>query len=451
MTLGIFSQARRVDNTTCTMYTSPQGSRRIFFLCLVSFAVLGALVVTSPLAAQTASQLTCSPCSLSFGNVTVGGSQELPVTFTNSGTSMITIRSFEKGTPWFFYPRGLPLPYKLPAGQSVTFNMVYAPTRGRASSGTFTFASDASNSSLVLSVSGTGVGAGTLAANPPSLGFGWVPLGSERTKTITVTNTTQSAVIVNQISSLGSPAVNPFTVSGVTAPFTLAAGQSYTFNVTFTPQSMGDVFGNMVLISTSGEQLSIAENGVGATAGVLRINPSSVNFGNVTVGSSQTQTLTLAAAANQVTVTADSLASTEFSISGVSLPLTLATGQSVPVTVTFSPQASGAANASLAFTTGTGAASISTSLTGNGVATVAHTVTLTWQPSTSEVMGYNVYRGNQSAGPYSKLNSATDGSTTFADGTVQGGSSYFYEVTSVDATGTESVPSAPVEATIPTS
>lgn len=450
MTLGIFSQVPQVDNTTSTMYNSPQRSRRTLFLSTLFLAVLGVLVLTSPVAAQT-SQLVCSPCSLSFGNVSAGGSQELPVTFSNPGTSTITVLSVEKAGPWFFYPRGLPLPYKLQAGQSVTFNIVYAPPRDVVSTGTLTYTSDASNSSVALSLSGTGIGTRTLTANPPSLGFGWVPLGSSRSKTLTVTNTSASALIVNQISSSGSPLVNPFSVSGITTPFTLAAGQSYTFDVTFSPQNMGDVFGNMVLVSTSGQQLSIAENGVGATAGALRVSPSSLNFGNVTVGSSQSQTLTLTAAANQVTVTADSLGSAEYSISGLTLPVTLATGQSLPVTVVFSPQSGGAANANLAFTTGTGAATIGASLIGNGVAQVQHSVTLSWQPSTSQVMGYNVYRGSQSAGPFSKLNSAAEASTSFADDSVQAGSSYYYEVTSVDSNGMESVPSSPVEATVPTS
>ena len=432
------------------MCTSPQISRRSLFLSFVLPAVLVTSVLTSSVSAQTAPQLVCSPCSLNFGNVTVGGSSEMAVSFTNSGTSAVTIASKDKSGPWFFYARGLPLPYKLAAGQTVTFNVVYAPTSDHASTGSFTFHSDASNSALVLAVSGTGAAAGTLSANPASLGFGWVPIGAASTKTLTVTNPSHSALTLSQISSSGGALASPFSAGGITMPLTLAAGQSYTFQVTFTPKSTGDFFGNLLLVSSSGEQLSVAENGVGSGAGILTVNPSSLNFGSVTVGSSQSHTITLTASSNQVVVASDSLGSAEYSISGLTLPLTLAAGQSVPVSVTFSPVSSGSANTNLAFATGTGSTNpVLTSLIGTGVAQVSHSVALSWQPSSSDVAGYNVYRGGKSAGPYAKINSSTDGSTSFADDSVQGGSSYYYEVTAVDPSGMESVPSSPVMASVP--
>jgi hypothetical protein len=433
------------------MCPSPQGSRRPYFLRFFLFAVLVALIQTSLASAQTSSQLVCSPCSLSFGNVAVGGSEALAVSFTNPGTTPITISSKDKSAPWFFYPRGLPLPYTLHAGQTVTFNMIFAPASDRSTTGTFTYHNSATNTDLVLSVSGTGVAAGTLSANPVSLGFGWVAIGTVSTKTVTVTNPSKSALTISQVSNSGGALASPFTTSGINTPITLSGGQSFTFQVTFTPKLMGDFFGNLSVVSSSGSQIMIAENGVGAPGGVLSVSPASLNFGNVTVGSSQNQTVTLSAVSAAVTVSSDSLGSSEYSVGNLTLPVTLSPGQSLPVTVTFAPQASGSANTNLAFTTGSGSASssVQTALTGTGVAQVQHSVTVSWQPSSSSVSGYNVYRGAQSGGPYSRVNSSTDSSTAYADDSVQGGNSYYYEVTSVDANGMESVPSSPVEATIP--
>jgi hypothetical protein len=205
------------------------------------------------------------------------------------------------------------------------------------------------------------------------------------------------------------------------------------------------------VVASTGQQLSVAENGVGSAAGVLAVSPTSLNFGNVTVGSSQTQTINLTATSGQVTVSSDSLGSSEYSISGLTLPVTLPEGHSIPVTVTFTPQASGAANTNLAFSTASGNTNPAiTSLIGTGVTPTPHSVALSWQPSSSDVAGYNVYRGSQSSGPYAKINSSMDGSTNFADDGVQAGSSYYYQVTSVDASGMESAPSAPVGATVPT-
>jgi fibronectin type 3 domain-containing protein len=90
------------------------------------------------------------------------------------------------------------------------------------------------------------------------------------------------------------------------------------------------------------------------------------------------------------------------------------------------------------------------SVTGSGAAAPQHSVALSWNASTSTVVGYNVYRGTQSGGPYAVLNSAPDATTTYTDSSVQAGATYYYVVTAVDATGTESAYSNQTQAIIPT-
>ncbi len=80
---------------------------------------------------------------------------------------------------------------------------------------------------------------------------------------------------------------------------------------------------------------------------------------------------------------------------------------------------------------------------------VTHSVTLTWNPSTSSnVAGYYVYRGSTSGGPYNKLSSLLS-SDSYVDGSVQAGQSYFYVTTAADSSGDESAYSNEVQATIP--
>jgi len=142
------------------------------------------------------------------------------------------------------------------------------------------------------------------------------------------------------------------------------------------------------------------------------------------------------------------MSSTEFSLSGIALPLTIAAGQSVPFTLTFTPQASGSAAAIGSFTSNA-SNSASESLTGAGTAPPQHLVNLTWD-GVSAVVGYNVYRSSQSAGPYTKINSSLDASTTYADNSVQAGQTYYYVTTAVDAGGTQSQYSGAVQALVPT-
>jgi len=64
-------------------------------------------------------------------------------------------------------------------------------------------------------------------------------------------------------------------------------------------------------------------------------------------------------------------------------------------------------------------------------------------------VGYNIYRGTQSGGPYSKLNAATLGGTSYTDSAVASGSTYYYVATSVDSNSAESAYSNQAVAQIP--
>jgi fibronectin type 3 domain-containing protein len=76
---------------------------------------------------------------------------------------------------------------------------------------------------------------------------------------------------------------------------------------------------------------------------------------------------------------------------------------------------------------------------------------LTWVDSTSTVVGYNVYRGIQSGGPYMRINSLLEAPASYVDYTVQSGCTYYYVVTAVDSNGLESAYSNEVVAVIPIS
>lgn len=86
----------------------------------------------------------------------------------------------------------------------------------------------------------------------------------------------------------------------------------------------------------------------------------------------------------------------------------------------------------------------------NHINPAQHSVTLFWTASTSDVVGYDVYRGTQHSGPYPvKLNSSPETGTTLTDSTVQSGVTYFYVVTAEDSNHVQSGYSNEVTATIP--
>jgi len=67
-----------------------------------------------------------------------------------------------------------------------------------------------------------------------------------------------------------------------------------------------------------------------------------------------------------------------------------------------------------------------------------HFAMLNWRPSSSRIVGYNVYRADKTGGPYLRLNPSPVPETVYKDSGVQPGHTYFYLVTAVDAKGNES-------------
>jgi len=134
---------------------------------------------------------------------------------------------------------------------------------------------------------------------------------------------------------------------------------------------------------------------------------------------------------------------------GLSFPYTIAAGQSAQVNITFKPQSSGSASGSVSFNSDASTTPMTETLLGTGTAAVQHHVDLSWNASTSTVTGYNVYRGSQAGGPYSTINSLANAATNYSDSSVQDGQVYFYVTTAVDSTGSESLNSNEVSASVP--
>jgi fibronectin type 3 domain-containing protein len=89
-------------------------------------------------------------------------------------------------------------------------------------------------------------------------------------------------------------------------------------------------------------------------------------------------------------------------------------------------------------------------LTGTGAPPPTHTVSLSWTASTSQnIIGYNIYRGGTSGGPYSKINSVLDPSTLYTDSAVVDGKTYYYVTSAVNSSNQESGYSNQTTAVIP--
>lgn len=186
--------------------------------------------------------------------------------------------------------------------------------------------------------------------------------------------------------------------------------------------------------------------------GLLSPSATTIDFGNVALGTSSTRAETLTASTSAVTVSSASWNGAGYSVRGITFPVTVMAGATVPFTVTFTPQVSGAAPGSVSFISDASNSPTGETLTGTGTQAqpAVHNVTLSWSPSPSAVIGYNVYRGTASGGPYPlKLTSSVQATTNFVDNTVLAGTTYFYVATSVDQTSVESIYSNEITAVVP--
>ena len=289
--------------------------------------------------------------------------------------------------------------------------------------------------------------ASPIAASSANLNFGTVEPGGSNTRLETLTNHGPTSVTISQATVSNAA----FSIRGLTLPLSLAGGHSVTFKVVFVPRVAGATSGSLSVRSTaSNPQLSVALSGGEASRGKLTLSPATLNFGSVTSGSQSSLKGALSATGQSVTLWSVTTTNAEFKVSGISLPLTIPAGHSVPFTVTFAPQSAGTTSGTLAFQSNASNSPADESVTGGAAGTAQHSVTLSWAASSSTgVMGYNVYRSTVSGGPYARLTSGPDASLSYTDGAVSAGQSYFYVVTAVESNGTESTYSNQAMAVIP--
>jgi len=210
------------------------------------------------------------------------------------------------------------------------------------------------------------------------------------------------------------------------------------------------LIGLSLLVGCSGVSSSSNSQPPSNTAGTLAVSPSSLNFGNVAVESSSNLTGTLSATNANVTISSAGWSGSGYSVSGITFPVTVAAGSSAKYTVTFTPPTAGTSSGSISFISNASDSSLTQSFTGDGTQSSGqHSVALSWSASTSTVVGYNVYRGTQSGGPYSKLNSSLLSATNYTDSSVESATTYYYVATAVNSSNVESAYSNQATAAIP--
>jgi Cep192 domain 4 len=390
--------------------------------------------------------LSTSTSSLTFSNTLVGTSASQTISLTNGGTGAVTISQAAISGAGFALS-GFSGAVTLAAGNGLTLTVSFAPTATGTVAGSLTITSNASNSSATIPLSGAGVQP-QISVAPASVTFANVSVGMTNTQSLTIRNTGTANLTISQASLAGTS----FTYSGLALPLSLAPGGSSTFTVGFTPASASSFYANLSLTSNSPSSPLVVPLAGTSVAPVLQLSasPTSLTFGNITTGTNSTQIVTLTNSGNSsVTISSINVAGAGFSTTGSTLPLTLAAGQSTSISVVFAPTSAGSLSGTATVASNASNSPVAIALTGTGAAATSYSVALGWTSGSSSVVGFNIYRGSQSGGPYTKLNSSLLSAASYTDTSVSAGQTYYYVATDVDSTGDESAYSNVANAVIP--
>jgi hypothetical protein len=226
--------------------------------------IKGALAITptgagSPIAAGgmtgtgqngPASPMTFTPASQSFGNVVLNTSSVKTTTIKNTTAASVNISSVTGSGFFTVAPSGTtPCGGALAAGKSCTVTVTYTPSNAGSSLGGVTLIDNASITTQVQNVTGTGILAVTMS--PTTLSFGTVSVGStSAVKVITVTNNMPTAVPVNSIAASGDFIAT--TGGSLPCGTSLPANSICTLGVEFSPTVKGAISGDLTLSYAAG-------------------------------------------------------------------------------------------------------------------------------------------------------------------------------------------------------
>jgi hypothetical protein len=422
---------------------------------IVSVLTLSVVLITGCSSGVTGSKsgppivgmITSNSATINFGPTQVGATTTQNVMLSVSGSS-VTVSSAQVSGAGFAVvsPK---LPSTVSSGQALALAIQFAPQTAGQLSGSLVIASNASNPTLTIALSGSGTAApvGTIAANSTTVNFGPTQVGSTAMQNVTLSASGAPVTVSSaQVSGAG------FTVASPALPSTLSPSQTLTLTIQFAPQTAGQLSGSLVIASdASNPTLTIALSGSGTAApvGTIAANSATISFSPTQVGSTAMQNVTLTVSGAPVTVSSAQVSGAGFSVAPPTLPSTLSPGQALALTIQFAPQSAGQLSGSLVIASNASNPTLTITLSGSGTAPPAHSAIVSWASGAPAAVTYLVFRSDVSGGPYVALTASPLTELSYTDSTVSSGSTYFYVVTELDAAGDESPFSSEASATIP--
>jgi len=306
-----------------------------------------------------------APTTVNFASTAVGATNNQTVTISNTGNANLSVTAIATTNPLaapFSIAAGGTCgatPITITPGSNCTLRLAFTPTAVGSPTDSFNIGSnDTTTPSVTVTVNGTATPTPVpnIVVAPTTVPFGSVTNGTAANQTVTISNTGNANLSITGIASTDALAAPFSIVAGGTCgavPVTVTPGSNCTVIVRFAPTAVGAATDSFNISSNDPDTASVTVNvsgtGVAAPAPNIVVAPSTVPFGNVTVGTTATQTVTISNTGNanlSITgiATTDALAA-PYSITGGScgptFPKTVAPAGNCTVIVTFAPTAVG--------------------------------------------------------------------------------------------------------------
>ena len=368
-----------------------------------------------------------SPTSLAFGNQTVGTTSAARViTLSNTGTASLSISGIAvTGTNSGDFAQTHTCGASLAAGTSCTISVTFRPAATGARTASVAVTDNASGSPHTAALSGSGVSSTTstpvASLSPTSLAFGNQTVGTtSAAKVVTLSNTGSAALSITSIAVAGTN-VGDFTQTH-TCLSSLAAGARCTISVTFKPAATGTRSARVsVTDNASGSPQAVVLSGSGVssstTGPAVSLSPTSLAFGNQTVGTtSAVKYATLTNTGHATLTFSGSFAiSGDFHFAGLgTCGSSVAAGASCTISVKFTPTATGTRTGTVTLNDNAPNTPQRVPLTGTGVSTSTTGPAVSLSPSSLSF-------GNQAVGTTSAVKFVTLTNTGHATLTFSGG------------------------------
>jgi hypothetical protein len=282
------------------------------------------------------------PASLDFGDVGVGSSSTLPITFTSSATDPAYIQvGTPQGADGTFFSESTSGAITIPANSTLVVNVTFRPERTGPFNSYITAQPCPSCQTQSVPITGNGIAADlTVAPNPVT--FPMMEPGQKATQTVVVTNHgTRRATISPAV--LGPGSDSSFSV-GASAPVVLAQNDTVSFIVTWAPVQTNAVSASLrIPTDDTGTPVLIVPISGEAIGPAINVAPPALGFPQMAAGLSVLKDIavqnigldpnnTLPLVISSVTITPG-----PFTIDFPAPPISLEPGRETHVNVTYTP------------------------------------------------------------------------------------------------------------------